>query len=88
MAQPPTSSPGTHKEGSATSNQPATRYIITLEAPVTPDDPDGIQRLKRWLKRSWRDYALRCVSIGLAVTKPTSGNELQANETPVDTTGH
>jgi len=43
-----------------------TDYIITLRAPATPDDPDGIQRLRRWLKRSWRAYSLRCISIGRA----------------------
>jgi len=51
-----------------------TRYIVTLESPAIPGDEDGIQRLKRWLKRSWRDYALKCVDIGLIATKPASAN--------------
>jgi len=61
------------------SKTPTTRYIVTLEAPAIPGDEDGIQRLKRWLKRSWRDYALKCVDIGLIATKPASAN--------ADTTG-
>lgn len=43
-----------------------TDYIVTLRAPATPDDPQGILRLKRWLKRSWRAYGLRCVNYGIA----------------------
>jgi len=68
-----------HLEPKLMNKTPTTRYTVTLEAPSTPSDQDGIQRLKRWLKRSWRDYALKCVDIGLAATKPASAN--------ADTTG-
>jgi hypothetical protein len=49
---------------------PKPRFTVTLEAPPTADDPDGVRRLRRFLKRAWRDWGLRCVDLGYAPTKP------------------
>ncbi len=55
---------------SRTTRTPRPRFLVTLEAPPTPGDPDGTRRLRRWLKQSWRGYTLRCVSIAPIGGKP------------------
>ena len=41
------------------SNRP--RYLLTLEATRTPDDLDGVRRLRGLLKRLLRSHGFRCI---------------------------
>lgn len=51
----------------------ARQFIVTLEPPAGDSDSEAVQRLRRFLKRAWRAYGLKCRDIRenqTTITKP------------------